>query len=220
MLKPKRDLTGMSFGRLSVIAPIGVDKFRRTIWKLRCSCGKFVTVQVGDLTSGRTNSCGCLKIEMLIKRTRTHGESDSTPEYIAWKAMHRRCKKNNKYKKRRYWDRGIRVCKRWEEFKNFLIDMGRRPSDKHSIDRINNNKGYSLKNCRWATVEEQSFNKQNSVITRYRGNIISLMELSKIVKVKYATLLYRYHRGYRGIRLYKPSRKLTHGKEAISTIKV
>lgn len=206
MLKPKRDLTGKKFGRLSVIAPIGKDAFRRTIWKLCCSCGKIVKVQVGDLTSGRTNSCGCLKIEKLIRRVKKHGESvDNTRqgsiEYVAWKAMHQRCSKINKSKKKNYWNRGIRVCKRWSQFQNFLTDMGRRPSKNHSIDRINNNKGYFPSNCRWATLEEQSFNKQNSVFVNYANKKISIMELSKIVDINYATLLYRYHQGYRGKKL-------------------
>lgn len=88
-----------------------------------------------------------------------HGKNRS-PEHIAWKAMKQRCSNNPNYARfNDYYGRGIRVCKRWEKsFSNFLKDMGKKPSPKHSLDRINNDKGYSKRNCRWATNHEQAIN--------------------------------------------------------------
>jgi hypothetical protein len=83
-----------------------------------------------------------------------------TPEYNTWANMLSRCRnpKNDRY--RDYGERGITVCERWLRFENFLVDMGLRPSDRHSIDRINNDGNYEPLNCRWATSSEQNNNKR------------------------------------------------------------
>lgn len=97
-----------------------------------------------------------------------------TPEYDTWNAMKSRCKdKQNP----NYGGRGIEVCAEWvNDFSRFLKDMGYRPI-KHSLDRIDPNKGYSPDNCRWATIKEQAMNKRNVRTINYKGKVMSIKDL-------------------------------------------
>lgn len=93
-----------------------------------------------------------------------------TSEYTAWVNMKQRCYNPNMAGYERYGGKGVRVCKRWREsFENFIKDMGVKPSKHHSIDRINNRKVYSKKNCRWATRKEQQRNRENNIHIKYNG---------------------------------------------------
>lgn len=126
----------------------------------------------------------------------THGLSNS-PEYKIWIAMKSRCNnpKNPRYSK--YGGRGITVCKEWEEsFQNFINDVGFRPSSDHSIDRIDNDQGYSPSNCKWSTPHEQMTNR---TITRYvlvDGEEIPLATLAKQYQIPANTLRFRILKGW------------------------
>lgn len=85
----------------------------------------------------------------------------STPEYRAWVGMLRRCTDSRDVGYKNYGGRGITVCERWENFDNFLNDMGRKPSARHTLDRKNNDGNYEPSNCRWATRKQQAGNKRN-----------------------------------------------------------
>ena len=159
-----KNLCGQRFDRLVVVLYAGKQK-RNHCWKCRCDCGKEKIVAGCNLTSGNSKSCGCLKSKALKERLTIHGKS-KTVEYQIWHSMWDRCRKGNDRKFKDYAGRGISVCERWKDFEAFLADMGPRPSDKHSLDRENNSKGYSPDNCRWATAKQQSRNtRYNRMLT-------------------------------------------------------
>ena len=106
-----------------------------------------------------------------------------SPTYRSWQSMKQRCFNKNNPAFSKYGGAGITVCSRWENsFQNFVEDMGTRPSLDYSIDRINNNKGYSKRNCRWATRQEQQRNKENS----HHPSVIKIIDMiSKYEKTSY-----------------------------------
>lgn len=94
-----------------------------------------------------------------------------------------------------YGARGIRVCKRWLKFENFYEDMGDPPTSKHSLDRIDNNKGYNKKNCRWATPREQCNNKRNNKFIEHNGRKLTLSQWGRELGINWFTILSRLNRG-------------------------
>lgn len=109
--------------------------------------------------------------------------------------MMQRCYNREHHRFHYYGGRGIEVVPEWHDFEAFLRDMGRKPSPRHSIDRIDNNGPYSPANCRWATQQEQSRNRRNAITVEVRGVTLSLGQLAQETGIPYATLLHRHHRG-------------------------
>lgn len=158
----KVNLTGKTFGYLIVLEFVEVTKRYRYIWKCLCKCGNITNVRSCSLISGHTKSCGCLHIEKSREVNKSHGKS-KTVEYKTWTAIRARCSNPSIPDYQLYGARGIKVCERWNNsFENFFLDMGLKPSKKHSIDRIDVNGDYCPENCRWATEETQSRNKRNN----------------------------------------------------------
>ena len=155
------DLTGITFGRLSVISYAGKIKGNKYhYWNCQCSCGKMTTAASAALKTGNVSSCGCLKAELIAKRCGTHGMT-KTREWNSWRGMTERCYNPSHKNYGQYGGRGITVCESWHKFENFFRDMGYRP-DKKSLDRINVNGNYCLENCKWSTQREQMLNTRRS----------------------------------------------------------
>lgn len=165
-----QDLTGKTFGRLTVIGLVGSDVRGRLRWLCDCECRNEKVIRGDHLRRDAIKSCGCLNKEHSLK----HGHNTRfgrTPTYVTWEAMRHRCYYSKHKNFHRYGGRGITICDHWHEFKNFLADMGEKPPGL-SIDRINNDGNYSCgkceqclasgwrANCRWATQSEQEANKK------------------------------------------------------------
>lgn len=135
---------------------------RKMFVQARCVCGKIGWYRLNSLKTSNTTNCGCLRYE-----SNTIHRKCGTPIYKVWHNMKSRCQNPNTQDYHCYGGRGIKVCKRWQEFKNFYEDMGEPPSNKHTLDRINNNKGYSKKNCRWSGAKGQSKNRRCTIT--YKG---------------------------------------------------
>jgi hypothetical protein len=128
-----------------------------------------------------------------------HGEakrSGESAEFRIWMDMHHRCNCSTATVYRYYGGKGIRVCERWVEFENFLADMGRRPSDLHSIDRLDGSKNYEPANCRWATKQEQSRNKSDNRRLTLNGVNRCVAEWSEVLGISVNTIRKRLRLGY------------------------
>ena len=198
------NLEGQKFGRLKVLflCKERHKSYGGKVWACQCECGKIAFGTTSALNSGDSVSCGCSKKD--TKNALKHGYAKSkghggkTPEYNVWCSMKRRCNNKNAKSYPDYGGRGIKVCDRWLEkdgFENFLADMGRRPSPRHEIDRIDNDGEYSLKNCHWATRIEQANNKRSNRFLTYQGKTQTASQWAREIGVTPRTILGRIKRG-------------------------
>lgn len=190
------DLRGKKFERLYVMEVS--DSVRGvTKWKCVCECGSIVVVATDSLKRGGTKSCGCLKIDRARERMKatmtTHGAT-GTRIYRIWSTMWQRCTNPKHEKYQLYGGRGIRVCKEWEEFSAFENDMGPRPSQAHTLDRIDSNGNYEPGNVRWATQKEQQNNRRNTRKFTINSEVLTLTEIASRFHIRPALIRQRVDR--------------------------
>lgn len=189
---------GRKFGRLLVVGESTAARTRDGKGRLSpvrflcvCDCGSRSLVRADKLLGGHTLSCGCLAVE----RSTKHGRSGS-PEYESWREMRKRCNNQNHKWYHRYGGRGISVCRQWSSFEQFLCDMGKRPTAKHSVDRVDNDGDYTPENCRWATPIEQAHNTSRTHLIKYGGRVMCISEWSRYTGIPLSTLSQRITRGW------------------------
>lgn len=151
------DLSGQRFGRLVVEVRTGSTN-GHPLWLCVCDCGEITQADTSQLRSGNTKSCGCLRKDVSRAACTKHGLYGSKAHAV-WRAMMQRCYDKNQWHWKYYGGRGIKVCKRWHKFENFYEDMGDPPLGL-TLDRKNNDNGYSKRNCRWSSRKEQANNRR------------------------------------------------------------
>lgn len=186
--KPKKDLTGLKFGKLKPIKPLRQNNDGYWIWLCQCDCGNTKEVSSKLLLQNLTTSCGCARFKENAYR--------NNPEYAIYCAIKTRCYNKNDKSYLRYGGRGIKMCKEWEnDFMQFLKDMGKRPSSKYSIERIDVDGYYEPSNCKWATAKEQSNNKRSNIKFVYQSLEYTLKQFCEKFNLPYKNLhhFYKHH---------------------------
>ncbi len=184
-----KDITGKRFGRFLVLR-LGKKTSKGTNrWVCQCDCGGTALIGVGDIRVQKY--CSSCK----PKGRPSHGLSH-LPEWSVWSAMKQRCNNPKCESYENYGARGISYCERWEQFENFIEDMGRRPNDDYTLERKENNGNYNKGNCVWATRVEQARNFRSNVILEFNGQKKCISEWGEIYGVKHDTISSRIERGW------------------------
>jgi hypothetical protein len=184
------DLTGKVYGRLTVLwfaERRGINK----TWACECACGSLVVVRGTHLANGHTSSCGCYRREQAAKHGRSH-----TFLYNVWVHVLDRCLNMNSSSYPGYGGRGIGVdFTSLDEFCEYIAnELGERPSQNHSLDRINNLGNYAPGNLRWATESEQCCNRRSNHLVAWDGREMPLVEACELAGLTYSTVLARINK--------------------------
>lgn len=180
------DITGLKCGRFTAIRYSHHTKAGAT-WECKCECGNIRFLATTEIRRGKHQSCGCLQREQARAAHLKHGQcaygkNNGTPEYRAWVAMRQRCQNASAPAFPNYGGRGIKVCDRWDcSFDSFFADMGLKPSPKMSLERLDNNGGYSPENCVWATQKTQGNNTRKTVMITHNGKTMSRTQWSELL---------------------------------------
>lgn len=215
------DLTNQRFGRLVALERLeplkSGDGYR---WKCICDCGSICIRKTRLLRHGESvKSCGCYISDLNKAKPKSrssmnikHGalSRGKTKEYSIWSSMIQRCTNENHKSYKNYGAKGVTVCSEWSNsFENFLTDMGKIPTNNHTIDRINNTQGYSKDNCRWATYTEQAYNRKNNVFIEIESKKMTIPEVSREYNIPERTLYRWVNENNHETLLYKISERMT-----------
>lgn len=185
------DLTNQRFEKLTVLKRVENGIHGNARWECLCECGKTTIVDARNLRSGAVKSCGCLR---QVSYNVTHNSS-GTSLYQMWRSMLYRCEnpKHTAYKS--YGQRGICVCEEWHDFlvfKKWVEET--KPSGKVTLDRIDNNKGYTPDNCKWSSPKEQAHNRRSNLLFEYQEKTHDLQQWSEILGFNYKTVHNRIYK--------------------------
>lgn len=191
--QPRKNLTGMRFGKLLVDACLGAPPSGKSHWLCCCDCGEAAVVDSGSMKSGKTQSCGCHNYQTMLHgpKSSTHGYSNSKDKikrgtYSCWSSMKDRCMNPSSKDFYRYGGRGITVCERWKSFEGFIEDMGQRPSLYHSLDRYPDQEGsYRPGNVRWALMSQQGNNRRSNRMLGMGNKVWTAAELLNLLGGNY-----------------------------------
>lgn len=196
-MSAKISIIGHTYGKLKVIAevpeirsPKGTS-IRRVLCV--CACGVQKMIRVDSLRSGGTKSCGCIQRDAQHRTFFKHGHAklkNQSHTYQVWSQMIQRCLTPSNKSFKNYGGRGITVCERWKDFKNFVSDMGEKPSDL-CLDRIDNDGNYELGNCRWTTRKQQNRNTRSNRIFTINGVTGCMAELCEHFAISIQTVSVR-----------------------------
>lgn len=189
------NITNKKFGRLMAVRFVEIRK-SNYYWEFSCECGKIVICNKSKVVNGYTQSCGCLRRELTKKRgmlNKKHGDH-GIAFYRKWRNMF-------------YRDYNVEISKEWLLYENFKSDMyksytnhvAQYGTENTTIERIDNKKGYSKENCRWATWKEQASNRRTNYFITYKGKTLTLKQWSEELGLNYKTLLSRRFRGWTGV---------------------
>lgn len=188
-----KDITGQKFGSWTVLYRSKTNGTGRNArWVCRCICGREEVVNGSQMRTGHSSCCRKCSGAKIAKAKRTHGEagthrdkSGASITYMRWNGMRARSASNKTLEGMRYAKRDIECCERWSNYRLFFEDMGECPSDKHTLDRINNDLGYCKDNCRWATQTEQQRNKSSNRMVEYNGSKMCVAEFAELICMRY-----------------------------------
>lgn len=183
-----KEMTGMRFGMLVVRELSSRKTGQQNCWVCDCDCGNELTVQGWHLRNGQ-HSCGCSK-----NVYKTHGLSD-TRVFKIWSGMLQRCTNPKVRAYQHYGARGISVCDRWRRFEDFLADMGDAPAE-HSIERVDNDRGYEPGNCKWLPQALQAQNRRGNVYLDVGGKTICVAEASRRTGIGEGAIRWRIRKGW------------------------
>lgn len=187
---------GQQFGFWTVIKVIDYTVKKHRVAECRCACGAEKQVRIGKLLAGESESCGCQQRANLITHGRTTAEARETSrEYWIWNSMVQRCTNEKNKGFHNYGGRGITVCDRWLKFENFYADMGPKPEGM-SIERRDNDAGYSPENCCWIPRGSQNRNRRISRMITANGSEKCITEWARKLGVSHATIIARINNGW------------------------
>lgn len=213
------DLSGVQFGRLTVLTE-APKSGRRRMWVCRCECGNELTTKGDYLRSGDTKSCGCLNLERCSAMGRSnvkHGLRASRL-YRIWSGMKQRTTNPGYHGWAGYGGRGISVCDEWLEFESFQSWAAAAGyGDSLTLERSDNNKGYSPENCRWATKKEQQNNRRTNVVIEIDGERKTVAQWAELSGLSHSTLLKRYWAGVPADRLLEAPDRIKQAASALGS---
>jgi hypothetical protein len=192
-----KDLAGRRIRSLVVVSLDYVHPVKGALWLCLCDCGKQWVTTGTSIRYGSVTSCGCQGLKRAQLAKTTHGASrrvdgkNRTPEYRSWAGLRNRCNNPSNRSFHDYGARGITVCERWNDFAAFYSDMGPRPAGT-SIERINNDLGYSPSNCCWATRTQQNRNTRRNRFISINGKKMPISQAAEEMGISKSSVRRRF----------------------------